>query len=81
MRMGADSGNVDSPRGHFNCKEHINRTKPVSVHTSTVNRSAAANPSQWAFKNSFQLVHRLRSGAGSDPLSRKVLKIVDRPIS
>ena len=45
------------------------RRRPASVNTSTVNRSAAARPSQCVCRNVFQGMRRLRSGAGSIPWS------------
>ena len=40
--------------------------------TSTVKKSAAASPSQWAFRNVLRGVRPPRTGAGSSPLSFKI---------
>jgi hypothetical protein len=48
------------------------------VSTSTVKKSAAARPSQWAAKNVFQGVFVPRSGAGSMPWSLRIALIVLR---
>src|SRR3984893_8520179 len=45
----------------------MNRCSPRRVHTSTVKKSAATISSQCWLRNSFQVVFRLRSGAGSIP--------------
>ena len=43
----------------------MKRVRPRGVQTSTVKKSAAASTSQWAARNSRQVVRFLRSGAGS----------------
>ena len=48
------------------------RRRPARVSTSTVNRSAAARPSQCVCRNVFQGVRWVRSGAGSSPGSCKI---------
>src|SRR5689334_12175450 len=57
-----------------------NRTKkrfrPLHVQTSTLKKSAATIRPQCCARNSFQLVFRLRSGAGSMPCRRKISAIV-----
>ena len=57
------------------------RLRPVSVSTSTVNRSQAAKPSQCACKNAFHGVRRARSGAGSIPWSCRIRLTVFRAMS
>ena len=44
-----------------------NRWSPRRVHTSTGKKSAAMINSQWRVRNSFHVVFRFRSGAGSMP--------------
>jgi hypothetical protein len=48
-------------------------TSPFRPHTSMVVKSTAASTSQCAFKNVFQVVFRLRSGAGSMPCALRML--------
>ena len=48
------------------------RRRPARVSTWTVNRSAAARPSQCACRNVFHGVRWFRSGAGAIPWSCKI---------
>ncbi len=59
----------------------MNRWSPRRVHTSTVKKSAATASSQCRLRNSFQVVFRLRSGAGSIPCRSRISAIVLRAIS
>jgi len=54
------------------------RCSPRRVHTSTVKKSAATSRSQCWLRNSFHLVFRLRSGAGSIPCRSRISAIVLR---
>ena len=56
----------------------INRCSPLAVQTSIVKKSAATINSQCCVRNSFQVVLRLRSGAGSMPLRFRMLATVPR---
>ena len=56
----------------------IKRCRPVQVHTSTVQKSVARICSQCRVRNSFHVVLRLRSGAGSIPCLFRILAIVLR---
>ncbi len=58
-----------------------NCCSPRRVHTSTVKKSAATIRSQCRLRNSFQVVLRLRSGAGSIPCRSRISAIVLRAIS
>lgn len=53
-----------------------NRRKPGLVHTSTAKISVATISSQCRPKNSFQVVFRIRTGAGSTPRRSKMPAIV-----
>jgi hypothetical protein len=53
--------------------------QPRRVHTSTVKKSAATISSQCRVRNSFQVVLRLRSGAGSRPWRRRMSAMVAQP--
>src|SRR6516164_10546570 len=57
------------------------RTRPLSVSTSTVKKSAAAMPSQCAARKVFHDVFAPRSGAGSMPWSLRIALIVLRATS
>ena len=48
-------------------KSTTKRYNPARLHTSTVKKSLATICSQCLLRNSFQVVFRLRSGAGSMP--------------
>jgi len=54
------------------------RVSPLRVQTSIVKKSAATIRSQWRLRNSFQVVCRFRSGAGSMPCRRSIAAIVLR---
>jgi hypothetical protein len=54
------------------------RVSPLCVQTSTVKKSAATIKSQCRLRNSFQVVFRFRSGAGSIPRRRKTAETVLR---
>ena len=54
----------------------IKRVRPLGIHTSTVKKSDATICSQCRSRNSFQVVFRLRSGAGSIPCRFRILAIV-----
>ena len=54
----------------------MNRCNPRRVHTSTVKKSAATISSQCCVRNSFQVVFRIRSGAGSIPCRLRISAIV-----
>ena len=54
------------------------RTKPTLVQTSTVKKSAAAIPSQCAFRNFDHGMCGNRSGEGPIPLSFRIRRTVDR---
>ena len=56
----------------------MKRVRPRGVQTSTGKQSAAASTSQWAARNSSQVVRFLRSGAGSRPRSLRTLAMVPR---
>src|SRR5215475_12023961 len=57
-------------------KRTIKRCRPFAVHTSIVKKSEATICCQWRLGNSFHVVFRLRSGAGSIPCSFKILATV-----
>src|SRR5437660_8309159 len=59
----------------------MNRCSPRRVHTSTLKKSAATISSQCRLRNSFQVVFRLRSGAGSIPCRSRISAIVLRAIA
>src|SRR5690242_7691972 len=54
------------------------RFNPLAVQTSTVKKSAATISSQCCARNSFHVVFRLGSGAGSMSCRRRILAIVLR---
>jgi hypothetical protein len=56
----------------------INRCSPRLVHTSTVKKSVATINSQCWLRNSFHVVLRIRSGAGSMPCRSRICAIVLR---
>jgi hypothetical protein len=55
------------------------RTRPPTVSTSTLKKSAAAMAPQCAFRNVFQGIVFPRRGAGSIPCSLRIRCIVERP--
>ena len=70
--LGADARDLTAAAGQ------VKRVRPRGVQTSTVKQSAAASTSQWAARNSRQVVRFLRSGAGSRPRSLRTLAMVPR---
>jgi hypothetical protein len=62
-------------------KSTRNLVRPDRVHTSTVKKSAVAITSQCRFRNSFHVVFRLRSGAGSKPCCLRMFAMVPRATS
>ena len=67
-----DPGDVHTAGLQRITKKTKYRRRPASVSTSTVNRSAAARPSQCVCRNVFQGVRWFRSGAGASPWSCKI---------
>src|SRR5215472_5750024 len=63
-----DPADLHPPRRQLDKKENEKARSPLAVQTSIVKKSAATIISQCCARNSFQVVLRLRSGAGSMPL-------------
>src|SRR3954447_6441637 len=61
-------------------KSTRNRCSPLRVHTSTVKKSAATISFQCRARNSFQVVLRFRSGAGSIPCRSRMAAMVLRAV-
>jgi hypothetical protein len=77
VRLPRHSGDLNPTAGQIRTR---NLVKPLRVQASIVKKSAAAIPSRCRDKNSFQVVCRSRSGAGSSPRSFRMLAIVLRAI-
>jgi hypothetical protein len=75
-----DPGNLDLSCGPLDEEQHEEPLQPSPGPYSTVNKSAATISSQCRLRNSFQVVFRLRSGAGSMPCRRRISAIVGGPI-
>src|SRR5215472_1991173 len=81
VRLPGDSTDLHPPTRQVDEEEHQESGQPLARPTSMVKKSAATITARCRDKNSFHVVFRSRSGAGSKPCSFRRLAIVPRATS